>query len=102
MEQFLNVAGYPTTIGGMVLFLFFYLRHAESGMRAEINGSLSRLQTEKQELRAEITRLEEEAVAREAVFDQLRKARREAEDREYAEKRRADIAEAKLRENGLS
>lgn len=101
MDKFLETAGYPTTIGGMVLFLFFYLRRAETGMRAEINGSLARLQQEKTELRAEIERLEQEAQDREVIFDELRTARREAEDREYAEKRRAESAEIRLKDHGL-
>lgn len=104
MDKFLEVigaAGYPTTTIGGVLLLFFYLRKAEAGMRTEINGSLARLQGEKAALQTEIDRLEEEADRMEDMFDQLRKDRRDAEDREIEQRRRAELAEAKLKELGL-
>lgn len=95
--EVLGAAGYPTTLVGGVLFLFFYLRKAEAGMRTEINGSLARLQKEKQELQNAIDALEQEARERERLIDDLRMARRAAEDREVIERRRAEEAEAQLR-----
>lgn len=97
MDQFLEVlgaAGYPTTIVGGVLLLFFYLRKQESGVRADINGSLQRLQEDNQ-------RLEQEATIKEALIDQLRKERREAEDKETIERRKREEYEAILRREGL-
>lgn len=97
MDKFLEVlgaAGYPTTIVGGVLLLFFYLRKQESGVRADINGSLQRLQEDNQ-------RLEQEATIKEALIDQLRKDRREAEDRETAERRKREEYEAILKREGL-
>ena len=104
MDRFLEVlgaAGYPTTSIGVIMLAFFWVRKAETGMRTEINGSLARLQTEKATLQAEIDKLEAEAASREDLFDSLRQARRDAEDKYYEQKRRADRAEALLREHGL-
>lgn len=99
--EILGAAGYPTTLVGGVLFLFFYLRKAEAGMRTEINGSLARLQKDKTDLQAIIDGLEQEVATKEKEIDEARTKRREAEDREFKEKRRADDAEAKLRRHGL-
>ena len=65
-------------------------------MRAEINASLSRLQTEKAALQTYINELEAEAVEREKRIDELRLQLRNAEDESYAYKRRAIDAEAQL------
>lgn len=107
--ELLGSAGAPTTMVGGLLLLFFYLRKAEAGMRSEINSSLVRLQKEKTDLQAVIDKLEGEAQAREIVFDGLREERREAQDGMYAAirraeaaERRAEIAEEKLRKNGIA
>jgi len=96
----LGTAGYPSGIVGICLMLLFYLRKQESGVRTDINGSLQRLTAENLDLREE---LEAEKEARktdtrelEAEVDTLRKERRAAEDREDQQRRRADLAEAKL------
>lgn len=97
MDKFLEVlgaAGYPTTIVGGVLLLFFYLRKQESGVRADINGSLQRLQEDNQ-------RLEQEATIKESLIDQLRRERREAEDKETIERRKREEYEERLRKAGL-
>lgn len=103
MEKLLDIlgtAGYPSGIVGICLMLLFYLRKQESGVRTDINGSLQRLTAENLDLREE---LEAEKEARktdtrelEAEVDTLRKERRAAEDREDQQRRRADLAEAKL------
>lgn len=92
MDKFLDIlgtAGYPSGIVGIVLMLLIYLRKQESGVRTDINGSLQRLTAENLDLKDE---LEE----KETLIDTLRKERREAEDREDMQRRRAEAAEAKL------
>ena len=92
MDKFLDIlgtAGYPSGIVGIVLMLLFYLRKQESGVRTDINGSLQRLTAENLDLKDEIREKEDE-------IDTLRKERREAEDREYKQRRRAEAAEAIL------
>lgn len=69
--------------------LLFYLRKQESGIRADINGSIQRLQAEKADLEAKLDAQDEE-------IDLLRKERRDAEDREDKQRRRADALQAKL------
>lgn len=106
--ELITSAGGQTTVVGGLLLVFFYLRRAEAGMRNEINGSLVRLQKEKQELQEQIDKLEEESRNRETLFDTLREERREAQDAKHEALRqkldaevRANIAEEKLRQNGL-
>lgn len=88
--EVLGTAGYPTTMVGGLLLLFFYLRKAEAGMRNEINSSLVRLQKDKAELQAQVNELEQEARDREKVFDELREERRNAQDEAYKYKMEAD------------
>lgn len=95
--QFLSSAGYPTTMVGGILLMFFYFRKAEAGIRAENAVTFERLQKQVAELKAEIEKLEAELKAKENHIDELRKARRDAEDREIEAVRRADRAEAQLR-----
>lgn len=106
--EFASSAGAPTTMVGSLLLLFFYLRKAEAGMRTEINGSLVRLQQEKEALKAEIAAKETEAEGLQGIIDSLRQARRDAEDAADAQRRRADYekiradrAEDLLRKHGL-
>lgn len=98
--QFLSSAGYPTSIVGGVLLLFFYLRKAEAGIRAENAITFERLQKQVAELKAEIEKLEKEILEKEELIDGLRNLRRESEDREHDARRRAAEAEAKLRKLG--
>lgn len=103
MDKFFDIlgtAGYPSGIVGIVLMLLFYLRKQESGVRTDINGSLQRLTAENLDLKDELdterdARRDEKRVL-EAEIDLLRKERREAEDRETQQRRRAEAAEAKL------
>lgn len=99
MEKFFDIlgtAGYPSGIVGIVLMLLFYLRKQESGVRSDINGSLQRLTAETLDLKDEIDELREEVRTKEAEIDLLRKERREAEDRETQQRRRAEASEARL------
>lgn len=98
--QFLSSAGYPTSIVGGVLLLFFYLRKAEAGIRAENAITFERLQKQVAELKAEIEKLEQELLEKEELIDGLRNLRRESEDREHDARRRALAAETRLRELG--
>lgn len=83
-------AGYPTTLLGGVLMVFFYLRKQESGVRKEIVLSLQRLQTDKDGLQARIDIMQRELDAKEGEIDALRSQRRTLEDKAYNESRRAD------------
>lgn len=96
--DFLGTAGYPSGFVGIVLTLLFFIRKQESGVRSDINGSLQRLTAEKLDLKDEIDALNAKLDKAEGTIDDLRTARREAEDREYTQRRRADAAEAKLGE----
>lgn len=89
--------GSPGIVVTGLMMILVYLRKQESGVRIELNTTLARLQREKEALQAIIDRLEAEARLREDEFDVLRAARREAEDKLGAEKRRADAAEEELR-----
>lgn len=95
--QFLSSAGYPTTMVGGILFMLFYFRKAEAGIRAENAITFERLQKQVAELKAEIEHLEDEITEKEAQIDELRRLRREAEDLEIVAVRRANEAEAQLR-----
>jgi septal ring factor EnvC (AmiA/AmiB activator) len=97
-------AGYPTSILGGVLMLFFYLRKQEAGMRTEIVASLQRLQKDKEALQARIDALQlridtlqKELDSRDDDIDALRMQRRELEDKAYNESRRADSALEQVR-----
>jgi chromosome segregation ATPase len=76
--------------------LLFYLRKQESGVRADINGSLQRLTAETLDLKDEIDDLQEKLSTKESTVDLHRRERREAEDREDIQRRRAEAAEAKI------
>lgn len=86
----LGTVGPAGGIIGVVLLLLFYLRKQEAGVREDVNGSLARLTAENLDLRAEIKEKDERLDAYEAKFDELRTARREAEDRELQQRRRAE------------
>lgn len=104
----LGTAGFPTSIAGALVFLFFWTKKYEAAVRAEMTMSLERLQKDKVELQARIKALEDEATERESKIDDLRASMREAEDnsikhiREIEEDsikhlRRAEEAELLLR-----
>lgn len=98
-EKFIEILGNagPTgSIVGICLTLLFYLRKQESGIRSDINGSLARLQAEKETLQAELEEEKSQSEAKESLIDTLRVHRRQAEDLEDKERRRADAAEAAL------
>ena len=90
-------AGYPTSLLGGVLMLFFYLRKQEAGVRNDIVLSLQRLQGDKEALQRSIDLLKAELDVRETEIDKLRAERRELEDKAYNESRRADNALESLR-----
>lgn len=83
-------AGYPTSLLGGVLMLFFYLRKQEAGVRNDIVLSLQRLQKDKEILQARIDVLQAELDSKELEIDSVRKARRSVEDSLYNESKRAD------------
>lgn len=91
-------AGYPTSLLGGVLMLFFYLRKQEAGVRNDIVASLERLQKDKAALQTRIDTLQAELDAKESEIDGLRAQRRELEDKAYNEGRRADAAIESLRQ----
>lgn len=89
----LSTAGFPTSIAGTLIFLFFWLKKYESGVRAEIIASLARLQEEKLALQLRIRELEDEAEERESKIDELRATIRATEDDAFQNRRRAEEAE---------
>lgn len=90
-------AGYPTSLLGGVLMLFFYLRKQEAANRNDIVSSLQRLQKDKEFLLGRIDTLQKELDAKEAEIDALRGQRREQEDKAYNESRRAEAALEEVR-----
>lgn len=111
MEQLFSIlgtAGFPTSIAGALVFLFFWLKKYEASVRAEMTVSLERLQKDKEELQKRIKELETDVDDRETKIDELRKKMREAEDESIARirnieenaikhQRRAEEAELLLR-----
>lgn len=83
-------AGYPTSLLGGVLMLFYYLRKSEAGLRSELVSSLQRLQKDKEALQARIDALQKECDERDNEIDRLRAANRGLEDKAYNESRRAE------------
>ena len=94
--EFLANAGPTGTIVGICFALLFYLRRQESGIRADINGSLARLQQEKETLQAELEAEKKENDAKEAQIDAFRTERRAAEDEADIQRRKAEAAERAL------
>jgi cell division protein FtsB len=92
--EIISTSGPQGGFVAIVLLLLFFVRKQEAGVRVEINGSLQRLQTENDELRAKNEELEDKN-------DVLRKERRAAEDREDQQRRRAEAAESKLGVNDV-
>lgn len=96
--ELIGQAGFPSTIVGGIVFLFFYLRKQEEGIRVEQTSTLKRLQEDKVAMQETIDKLEQEADDRETMIDTLRKKLRDVEDESSANRRRADGLEAKLEE----
>lgn len=90
-------AGYPTSLLGGLLMLFYYLRKSEAGLRSELVQSLQRLQKDKEGLQSRIDALQGELDAKEDEIDRMRSANRGLEDKAYNESRRADDNLDKLR-----
>lgn len=91
-------AGYPTSLLGGVLMLFFYLRKQEAGVRNDIVLSLQRLQKDKELLQAAIDKLTKEKEELQKEVDEGRKERRALEDKLYNESKRADGLQDRVRE----
>jgi len=87
--EIISTSGPQGGFVAVVLLLLFFVRKQEAGVRNEINGSLQRLQTENDGLRAKIKELNTE-------IDTQREERRAAEDRADKQRRRAEAAESKL------
>lgn len=86
----LATAGPTGGIIGIALLILFFIRKQEAGVRSDINGSLHRLTAENADLRIELAEKKAEIEDLEDKLDELRTARREAEDRELQQRRRAD------------
>lgn len=97
MDKFVDIisaAGYPTTIAGGIVFLFFYLRKQEAAIRTTTREQIADLEEDLERRRTEILRLEEELKA-------IKKLLTESQDESIIERRRAEAAEARLRSAGL-
>jgi predicted phage gp36 major capsid-like protein len=90
----ISAAGYPTTIAGGIVFLFFYLRKQEAAIRTTTREQIADLEEDLERRRTEILRLEEELRA-------IKKLLTESQDESIIERRRAEAAEARLRSAGL-
>jgi predicted phage gp36 major capsid-like protein len=90
----ISAAGYPTTIAGGIVFLFFYLRKQEAAIRTTTKEQIADLEEDLERRRTEILRLEEELRA-------IKKLLSESQDESITERRRAEAAEARLRSAGL-
>lgn len=92
--QLIGSAGIPTSFTGLLLLIFFYVQKNSAVIRAEIVGSLERVQRENIELQSTMDK-------QTVLIDELRQQKRDAEDVAHAERRRANDAEDKLRRNGI-
>lgn len=90
--ELVGVAGFPSTIVGGIIFMFFYLRKQEAGIRIEQVGSMKRIQDEKAALQAEIRLQDTEANAAEEKIDSLRREIRTLEDQLAILKRQMMLA----------
>lgn len=97
MDKFVDIisaAGYPSTIAGGIVFLFFYLRKQEAAIRITTKEQISDLEEDLEKRRNEILRLEEE-------IKLLKQLLTKTQDESILERRRAEAAEAKLKSAGL-
>jgi hypothetical protein len=83
-------AGYPTSLLGGVLMLFFYLRKQEAGVRNDIVLSLQRLQKDKEALQERVDTLQSKLDAKQSEVDALIVTRRAIEDAAYNETKRVE------------
>ena len=94
--QFLGTAGYPTTMVGGVLVLFFlYRKHWES-VNAELLAAQERLKKENTELLTSVEEYRTKAEDRERSIDEHREARREAENETNRLRRQVEILTGSL------
>lgn len=97
MDKFIDIisaAGYPTTIAGGIVFLFFYLRKQEALIRTTTREQIKTLEEDLEKRREEIIRLE-------AEIKGLRTLLTLTEDESILNRRRAENAEARLKIAGL-
>lgn len=95
----ISSAGYPATMIGGVLLLFFYLRKQEGILRQDFNVMLQRLQKDRQDLQTRLDARDDELDEKEAEIDKERRLRRDAEDEATKQRRRADDLADILRKN---
>lgn len=79
--ELVGVAGFPSTIVGGVIFMFFYLRKQEAGIRAEQIETMKRIQDEKALLQAELRLQALELKSAEDQIDILRAEKHALEDK---------------------
>lgn len=91
--ELVGVAGFPSTIVGGIIFMFFYLRKQEASIRAEQVESMKRIQDEKAALQAELRLRTEEAVKFDLQIDILRAEKRTLEDQLSILRRQVMLAE---------
>lgn len=97
MDKFVDIisaAGYPSTIAGGIVFLFFYLRKQEAAIRITTKEQISDLEEDLERRRTEILRLEEEIKLLKTLLTL-------SQDESILNRRRAEEAEARLRHNGI-
>lgn len=97
MDKFVDIisaAGYPSTIAGGIVFLFFYLRKQEAAIRTTTKEQIADLEEDLEKRRNEILRLEVEL---KTIKDLLTKS----QDESILHRRRAEAAEARLQSAGL-
>lgn len=90
----ISAAGYPSTIAGGIVFLFFYLRKQEAAIRITTKEQIADLEEDLEKRRAEILRLEEEIKLLKALLTTT-------QDESIIHRRRAEAAEARLKYAGL-
>lgn len=90
--ELVGVAGFPSTIVGGIIFMFFYLRKQEAGIRTEQVGTMKRIQDEKVALQAELRLHVIEANAAEEQIDKLRVEKHTLEDQLAILKRQMMLA----------
>jgi len=88
--EILGAAGYPSTIVGGVVFLFFYLRKQEAVIRNATKETIDSLEEELERRKKEILRLE-------ALIISLRLELTTSQDESIVHRRRAEAAEAKIK-----
>lgn len=97
MDKFIDIisaAGYPTTIAGGIVFLFFYLRKQEALIRTTTREQIKTLEEDLEKRREDIIRLE-------AEIKSLKTLLTLTEDESILNRRRAENAEARLKIAGL-